>query len=82
MMLIIQEPRKAEEMGSLLKECPFCGDKDASIRTEYDNDGSNTTWKYVECIKCRSRTAGKWFSGTNDCPIFYEEVRDQWNQRA
>lgn len=63
-----------------LKPCPFCGDNNAFMRTDYDTDGSNCTWKYIEC-KCGIRTRGKWFSGSNDCPIFYEEVRYEWNKR-
>lgn len=64
-----------------LLECPFCG-SGSEIRTSYDNDGSNAVWKFVQCNGCGSRTMGKWFSPGNDCPLFYEEVRDQWNRRA
>lgn len=68
-------------MSKLLKDCPFCG-SEAHISTEYETDGSDCTWKFVRCSKCGARTRGKWFSGHNDCPIFYEEVRDEWNQRT
>ena len=78
----LEEKIKGQIMSNKLKPCPFCGDKNPWISTSYDNDGSNSTWKYVKCIKCHARTGGKWFTGNNDCPQFYEEVRDEWNTRA
>lgn len=67
---------------NLLKPCPFCGDQSPIMHSSYDTDGSDATWKFIKCHKCGARTQGKWFSHGNDCPIFYEEVRDQWNIRA
>ena len=64
----------------MMKPCPFCGGSPI-MKTDYDTDGSEATWKFIECSKCRARSGGKWFSPGNDCPIFYEEVRDQWNIR-
>lgn len=56
----------------------FCGDL-PKMKTEYSSDYSDTTWKYIQCDTCRVRTLGKWYSKGNDCPIFYQEVRDEWN---
>lgn len=66
----------------MLKPCPFCGSEKNYIKTRYDEDGSDATWKFVECSNCGCRTRGKWFTASNDCPIFYEEVRDEWNKRS
>lgn len=63
----------------ILKPCPFC-DGNAHISKRWDSDGDHT-WVYVYCEKCRVETCGKWYTGNNDCPNFYAEVRDQWNIR-
>lgn len=62
-----------------LKLCPFCGG-DAYISKRWDSDGDHT-WVYVCCAKCKVETCGKWYTGNNDCPNFYAEVRNQWNIR-
>ncbi|WP_422383241.1 hypothetical protein [Roseibium album] len=65
---------------SPFKPCPFCGDA-AFIRTSYDED--ECYWAWVECKGCGARTRGHWASdSSNTCPIFYAEVRDDWNQRS
>lgn len=65
-----------------LKPCHFCGNKRVLMKTDYDTVGNDCTLNYIECDKCGARTRGKWVSANNDCPQFYEEVRDQWNFRA
>lgn len=64
-----------------MKPCPFCGETHPYIHTEYETDGSEAIWKFVKCQKCGARTRGKWFTRGNDCPLFYQEVRDEWNNR-
>jgi hypothetical protein len=64
-------------MGIDLKPCPMCAGP-ASIQRSRDAD--NTKWLYVECRNCGCRTRGKWT--TEECAIFYAEVRDEWNTRA
>ena len=63
-----------------LKACPCCGSERVRLTKTYDTDG--TEWHYVECADCGLRTRGKWVSTPdNTCPIFFEEVRSQWNHR-
>jgi hypothetical protein len=65
---------------SELKSCPFCGKK-ATLTHSYDPDGCY--WAYIKCNGCEVRSRGKWTSVRSDaCPLFYEEVRDEWNTRA
>lgn len=64
---------------SELKACPFCGGE-ASIRSEYDSDGYGY-FHWVECKKCRSRSASHFASQGNECPIYYQGVRSDWNNR-
>lgn len=65
-----------------LKCCPFCGGK-GQIRDEagdpFDDIGR---FYYVRCVDCRAQSGSKYASNGNDCPIFYEEVRQEWNQRS
>lgn len=64
---------------SELKPCPFCGGKGA-IKHKHDVDGC--LWASVACLDCGCGTRGKWVSDSSDaCPIFYAEVRDEWNRR-
>jgi hypothetical protein len=60
-----------------LKPCPMCAGR-ASIR--HTRDADNTKWLHVECGNCGCRTRGKWTA--EECPLFYAEVRDEWNTRA
>ena len=62
---------------SELLPCPFCGG-DASIKRSYDDD--MTLWIKVECNKCGATTRGNWCR--EDCPLFYQERRDEWNTRT
>lgn len=64
-----------------LKPCPFCASEKVSMGVDYDHDGSNTTWRFIQCRDCGSRGKSKWHSPGNDCPLFYEEIRDAWNRR-
>ena len=64
---------------SLLKPCPFCGSTEAYLRRSTDQD--DCTFVHVECRNCRAKSADKWFSRGNDCPLFYQEIRDAWNNR-
>ncbi|HBB9211321.1 TPA: DUF551 domain-containing protein [Escherichia coli] len=63
-----------------LKACPFCGADNARIQKELDYDDMGYFY-YVECPDCRSRSGSKFCSHGNDCPIFYSEVRSEWNDR-
>ncbi len=63
----------------MLKPCAHCGGK-AHVLTDYDANG--ITWKFVGCWDCGLRTRGKWLSSpSDDCPMFYEDVRAEWNAR-
>ncbi|EME1467920.1 Lar family restriction alleviation protein [Serratia marcescens] len=65
-----------------LKPCPFCGGA-AHITSEvgdpWDDIGK---FHYVRCGTCRARSGAKYASNGNDCPIFYQEVRAEWNHRS
>ena len=62
---------------SELKPCPFCGGG-ASIKRSHDDD--MTLWIKIECNKCGATTRGNWCR--EDCPLFYQERRDEWNTRT
>ena len=63
-----------------LAACPFCGGRSA-IRTSEDADGCY--WAKVRCDSCGAESRGKWANSSADtCPIFYAEVRDEWNRRV
>lgn len=64
---------------SELKVCPFC-EGEASIRSECDMDGFGY-FHWVECKKCRARSANHFVSQGNECPQYYQEVREDWNNR-
>ena len=64
---------------SNLKPCPFCGGE-ARITSEYDTDGFGTFHK-VECRTCGASSKQHFVSRDNDCPQYYQEVRDDWNMR-
>jgi hypothetical protein len=66
-------------MSAELKPCPFCG---ASAFMAREHDPDDIAWSYVRCRGCGVSTRGKWYSAGNDCPLLYEEVRDEWNTRA
>lgn len=63
-----------------LKPCQFCGGK-ASIDKEYDMDGFGNFHR-VECTKCGAQSKSHFATTGNDCPQYYQEVRDSWNERA
>lgn len=62
-----------------LKPCPFCGGS-ARMASEHDMDGFGM-FRYVECRQCHARSRPKYHGNGNDCPQFYQEVRDAWNSR-
>ena len=65
---------------SELKICPFCGGK---ARMSKNYDGDMVQWDFVKCDSCGARSRGKWVShSSNACPIYYEEVRQEWNTRT
>ena len=37
---------------------------------------------FIECSDCRSSSRKHYVSGSNDCPLFYEEVRNDWEKRV
>lgn len=64
-----------------MKPCPFCGGA-PHIVSEYEPySESGGKFYRVRCGSCRAQSAAKYASQGNDCPIFYAEVRDEWNQR-
>lgn len=65
---------------SELKPCPFCGGE-ARIDTEYDMDGFGNFHK-VECKSCGASSKAHFCSQGNECPQYYQEVRDDWQNRA
>ena len=64
-----------------MKPCPFCGGTPhiASEYEDYSESGGKFFW--VRCGSCRAQSAKKYAAQGNDCPNFYAEVRDEWNQR-
>lgn len=65
---------------SELKPCPFCGGK-ARIDTEYDMDGFGNFHK-VECSDCGASSKPHFATQGNECPQYYQEVRDDWQNRT
>lgn len=65
-----------------LKPCPFCGNESVSIQSESDHPeyGSGGRFYYVRCPSCRAQSGSKYAHEV--CPIFYSEVRQEWNNRA
>src|SRR5512138_1982687 len=61
-----------------LLPCPFCGGK-AGIHRSHDADGM--LWVGVRCQGCGAASTQDWCSPGNDCPIFYEGIRNSWNRR-
>ena len=64
-----------------MKNCPFCGGK-PRIAREWDSDTHDGRFVFVECSDCRSSSRKHYVSGSNDCPLFYEEVRNDWEKRV
>lgn len=64
---------------SELKKCPFCGGE-AHIDTEYDVDGFGN-FHYVKCKDCGAKSRQHFVSSWNECPQYYQEVRDDWQDR-
>jgi len=67
-------------MNSKLEPCPFCGSV-PSIRKWHDED--MCFWAQVKCSCCGASSRGNWTSSLSEvCPIFYDEVRSEWNRRS
>lgn len=64
---------------SEIKPCPFCGGE-ASLHTEACPDGGGTYWN-VKCRECGASSLGRYISHGNECPLGFQEIRDQWNVR-
>lgn len=63
-----------------LLPCPFCF-KAAAFQRDRDPDGC--MWVKVKCTGCGAETRGNRFTDpSGPCPIGYQELRDQWNQRG
>src|SRR5690606_34659543 len=69
----------SKQTSKTLLPCPFCGGK-AGIHRSHDADGM--LWVGVRCQGCEAASTQYWCSPGNDCPIFYECVRNSWNRRA
>ncbi len=67
-------------MSNELKPCPFCGGN-PRIDTEYDMDGFGNFHK-VECSDCGASSKAHFCTQGNECPQYYQEVRDEWQNRA
>ena len=65
---------------SNLKPCPFCGGEKVGMATEHDADGFGM-FKFIACKACGASSRRHFVSNGNECPQFYEEVRDSWNSR-
>jgi len=66
-----------QKMSTELKPCPFCGGK-AHIVSETLLDEIGRFYS-VKCSKCGAKSGEKFANDT--CPLFFEEVREQWNRR-
>lgn len=67
-------------MSTELKPCPFCGGK-PRIDTEYDMDGFGNFHK-VKCSNCFASSKAHFASSGNECPKYYQEVREEWQKRT
>ena len=63
-----------------LKPCPFCGGEKVGVATEHDAD-SFGMFKFIACKACGGSSRRHFVSNGNECPQFYEQVRDSWNSR-
>jgi Lar family restriction alleviation protein len=61
-----------------MRPCPFCGNAKVRIATSRDID--DIQHLYVKCDECHAQSGSLW--STDPCPLTYQEVRDNWNQRA
>lgn len=67
-------------MKNLLRPCPMCGG-DAAMSHEKDHDMMGDFY-FVQCQTPGCRVKGPEKFTSEVCPIFMEEVRDSWNNRA
>jgi Lar family restriction alleviation protein len=67
-------------MSEDLKPCPFCGGR-GRITKDADPDFTGY-FIAVKCNDCGATSRQKYFSNGNDCPLTYQECRDEWNTRA
>ena len=63
-----------------LKPCPFCGGEKVGMATE-SNKIVFGMFKFIACKDCGASSRRYFVSNGNECPQFYEEVRDSWNRR-
>ncbi|MCV6826034.1 MULTISPECIES: Lar family restriction alleviation protein [Halocynthiibacter] len=63
-----------------LLPCPFCEGK-AHIHREPCVEGMGY-YCAVKCSKCGGKSPEKYYSNGNDCPLFYEDLRNLWNTRS
>ena len=65
-----------------LLPCPFCPDGGKPY-IDHSHDPDGCYWAKVKCHTCGASSRGQWASDRSDaCPIFYAEVREEWNRRA
>lgn len=63
-----------------LLPCPFCG---AAAHIAHSEDQDGCYWAKVRCSGCGVESRGRWASNrSTNWPIFYGEVRDEWNTRT
>ena len=65
-------------MANELKPCPFCGGNSISFRSTPDMD-TDGKFHCVSCNECGAKSREKF--AMDACPLFYEELRNQWNTR-
>lgn len=65
-------------MANELKPCPFCGGNSISFRNTPDMD-TEGKFHCVSCNECGAKSREKF--AMDACPLFYEELRNQWNTR-
>ncbi|HFN3475744.1 TPA: Lar family restriction alleviation protein [Enterobacter hormaechei] len=74
--------QRSAAMSNLLP-CPFCGGvAHVASEAEHPEYGSGGRFYFVRCGSCRAQSGSKYAGPGNDCPIFYSEVRSEWNQRT
>ncbi|GLO70293.1 hypothetical protein MACH17_18100 [Phaeobacter inhibens] len=61
-----------------LKPCPFCGGKPHLSKSYNEHDEG--AYYFYRCKSCGVSTGE--FYARETCPVFYEQVRDVWNDRT